>query len=261
MRIMQNNNKRKLIPIIIILAAAGVSWHFLTTTPTGCYAKTFSVGSSLCHQIPSHSFVVEGVQFPLCARCTGLYLGSLIGLVYALFSGRKAGIPGKPYLILLFAIFLIWGGDGVNSLLSDLLGQPFLYQTTNLTRTVTGFGMGLVMSTALSTLFNITIWRESENHAILHHPMQIGLYALLSAGIYLLIASNISFLFQLAAYLAIFTAIVIIILLYTVFWVILLKKENTFSSLNILWIYLVAGFITAMLQVTLLVTLRANVLG
>lgn len=258
---MQNSYKRKISIAFVVLAAVVVSWHFLSETPAGCYSKIFAVGSSICHQIPSHSFVVEGVQFPLCARCTGLYLGSLIGLVYALFAGKNAGIPKTPYIILLVTIFVVWGVDGVNSLLSDLLDRPFLYQTTNLTRTITGFGMGLVMATALSTLFNITIWEDSENQPILRHPVQIAAYILLCVVINLLITANNIFLFRLAGYLAIFTALTIITLLYTVFWVILLKKENSFSSIKTLWIYLVAGFATAMAQVVLLVTLRSNILG
>jgi len=142
---------RTVLSAIIILAASGITWHFLSHTPAGCYSKAFTVGSSLCHQIPSHSPILNGVQFPLCMRCTGLYLGSLIGLAYALFAGKKAGIPQKPYLMLMLGIFVIWGGDGINSLISDFLKRPFLYQTTNLTRSITGYGMGLVMATALAT--------------------------------------------------------------------------------------------------------------
>ncbi|MEP7146132.1 MAG: DUF2085 domain-containing protein [bacterium] len=28
-----------------------------------------------CHKIPSRSFFFRGKQFPVCARCTGMYLG------------------------------------------------------------------------------------------------------------------------------------------------------------------------------------------
>lgn len=249
-----------MLAALVLSAATVVSWHFLTHTPAGCYSKIFAVGSSLCHQIPSHSPVLNGVQFPLCARCTGLYLGSLIGLSYALFAGRKAGIPRKPYLILLFSIFVIWGADGVNSLISDFLNRPFLYETTNLTRSITGYAMGLVMSTALATLFNITVWEARENTPILRTPLQVGVYILLAGTVNLMILSNNDYLFRLAAYLAIFTAMTIISLLYSVFWVILFKKENTFKSTRDLLTYLVAGFATCMLQVSLMIALRNSVL-
>jgi uncharacterized membrane protein len=253
-------HRRPLFAGIVLAAAVGISWHFLASTPAGSFAKIFSIGSSLCHQIPSHSFVLDGIQFPLCARCTGLYLGSLIGLIYAAISGKKAGIPKTPYLILMVSIFIIWGADGVNSLISGFLARPFLYQTTNLTRLVTGYGMGLVMSTALSTLFNATMWEKNDGTPILRTPLQVGLYILSCATINLLIISNNPFLFMLAAYLATFTALAIITLLYAVFWVIILKKENTFNALRGLWIFLIAGLATALLQITLLITMRNSIL-
>jgi uncharacterized membrane protein len=43
-------------------------------------AFVYLLGSVVCHQIPERSFYASGVQFPVCARCTGLYLGGLIGL-------------------------------------------------------------------------------------------------------------------------------------------------------------------------------------
>lgn len=187
-------------------------------------------------------------------------MGSMVGLVYAYFSGRKAGIPKMPYLILLGIIFVIWGVDGLNSLISDFLERPFLYQTTNLTRLVTGYGMGLVMATALSTLFNATIWYKSEKTPILRSPIQIGMYIFICAALNLLITANHPFLFRFAAYLVIFTALAIITLLYAVFWVIFFKKENTFHALQELWFFLAAGFTTALLQIILLTTLRNSVL-
>jgi len=148
----------------------------------------------------------------------------------------------------------------VNSLVSDFLDRPFLYETTNLTRSITGYGMGLVMATALITLFNVTVWKECENIPILRSPIQLALYGVLAGAINLLILSNSEILFRLAAYLAIFTAMAIITLLYSVFWIILLKKENTITSIRGLWVFLAAGFATCMLQITLMITLRSSVL-
>ena len=90
--------------------------------------------------------------------------------------------------------------------------------------------------------------------------MQVGLYVLACATINLLIISNSPFLFMLAAYLATLTALAIITLLYAVFWVIISKKENTFDSPRGLWVFLIAGLATALLQITLLITLRNSIL-
>lgn len=41
----------------------------------------FSIGSLICHQKPERSFFWDGHQFPVCARCTGLYLSGAVGLI------------------------------------------------------------------------------------------------------------------------------------------------------------------------------------
>ena len=39
-------------------------------------AAIYEIGSLLCHQLPARSFHVWGAQLPVCARCTGLYIGA-----------------------------------------------------------------------------------------------------------------------------------------------------------------------------------------
>ena len=34
-----------------------------------------------CHQMPERSFFIRGYQFPLCARCTGIYLGHILAFL------------------------------------------------------------------------------------------------------------------------------------------------------------------------------------
>lgn len=52
-------------------------------------AVTYVVGSRICHQRPERSFRVGAVPMPVCARCTGLYLGVVIGLAVALRRSRR----------------------------------------------------------------------------------------------------------------------------------------------------------------------------
>jgi uncharacterized membrane protein len=44
-------------------------------------ALVYLLGSFVCHQIPERSFHVAGSQLPVCARCTGLYVGGAVGVV------------------------------------------------------------------------------------------------------------------------------------------------------------------------------------
>jgi uncharacterized membrane protein len=80
----------------------------LTMILAGILAFAYTVGSVVCHQIPERSFHLLGVQLPVCARCTGLYLGGLTGLVgwavWRRMSRRSAPIdPGRAVRALLVA--------------------------------------------------------------------------------------------------------------------------------------------------------------
>ena len=38
----------------------------------------YSIGSVICHQRPERSFHLFGAPFPVCARCTGIYVGAAL---------------------------------------------------------------------------------------------------------------------------------------------------------------------------------------
>lgn len=43
----------------------------------------YAVASRICHQLPGRSFHTNGVQWPVCARCAGLYLAAPAGALAA----------------------------------------------------------------------------------------------------------------------------------------------------------------------------------
>jgi len=253
-------NKRPGILVILLTTTIFLTWSFLSHSPPGIYGKILSIGSSVCHQIPSHSFSVGSVQFPVCARCTGLYMGSFIGIVYAFLSGKKTGVPKTKFIIFLAFLFLLWAGDGLNSLISDFLNKPFLYQTSNLSRLVTGYGMGLVMSTTLVTLFNLTVWKTGKKTPVLDNVFQIIGYGILCAMSSSLILFSGPVIFQLTAFITILTVLSIISLLYSIFWIIFLRKENQFANWKGIGIYIIAGYSTAIGQILLMIALRNGIL-
>ncbi len=253
--------KKIITAIAIILIAVIITMNWVIHSPHGFYEKTFAAGSSVCHQIPSHSYEASGIQFPLCARCSGLYLGSFIGLTYYFTQGRRKALPKKGFLLLLFFCFLLWAADGVNSFLTDFLNKTILYETTNTTRLITGFGMGMVMSTALMTLFNLTVWKEGKDQPLLRNIFQVAGYTVISVIFAWILLSSHATLFQVFAYISIVTVLVIITLLYTIFWIVVIRKENSFEKWNSLGLFLTAGFASAMLQITLLTMLRQWAVG
>jgi hypothetical protein len=50
----------------------------------------YAVGSAICHQLPERSMHLWRAQMPVCARCTGIYFGAVIGATAAALSRRAA---------------------------------------------------------------------------------------------------------------------------------------------------------------------------
>lgn len=104
-----------------------------------------------CHQLPERSFFINGCQFPVCARCTGAFIGYSVGAVLFLF--YRINI----FLCVVFCMimFVDW-----------FLQYKNILQSTNVRRLLTGFicGLGLIqiyfsilqfISEKLSDLFKL----------------------------------------------------------------------------------------------------------
>lgn len=85
-----------------------------------------------CHRLPERSFFWRGRQFPLCARCTGLYAGYLS---FPLFNFELVALNSLYALLMTLPLVI----DG---LLQAFLAIP----SNNLRRVVTGIlaGIGLM---------------------------------------------------------------------------------------------------------------------
>jgi uncharacterized membrane protein len=60
----------------------------------------YGLAATICHQRPERSFVVNGRQFPVCARCTGLYVSGAVAALAAGFGARRAPRSSRRLLIL-----------------------------------------------------------------------------------------------------------------------------------------------------------------
>ena len=108
----------KLSNWMVPLAALAILVAFLSIAPPGILAKVDAIGYAVCHQLDERSFHVDGHRLPLCARCSGMYLGAVLGVVYlTLTQPRSAGTPPKLVIALLALFGLLFAVDGGNSYL------------------------------------------------------------------------------------------------------------------------------------------------
>jgi hypothetical protein len=58
---------------------------------------TYAIGATVCHQRPDRSFATNGIAWPVCARCSGLYVSAAVAVVVCLirfprpFCARSSG--------------------------------------------------------------------------------------------------------------------------------------------------------------------------
>ncbi|MBM3130306.1 MAG: DUF2085 domain-containing protein [Chloroflexi bacterium] len=124
-------------------------------------------GSAVCHQFHDHSYQVAGVPLPLCARCTGMYLGALLTLLFhAWRHPRASGTPRPWILFALVLFFFAWAGDGVNSFAATFSLVPHLYPPQNILRLITGALMGITIGSLVFIVFNSLVWRAPSPDSI-----------------------------------------------------------------------------------------------
>ncbi|MBU0494561.1 MAG: DUF2085 domain-containing protein [Chloroflexi bacterium] len=95
-----------------------------------------------CHQIPERSFFFRGVQYPICARCTGVLLGQLVTGIVAI---GGFCMPFTIGILLMVPMGIDWG--------IQYLG---IQESTNVRRFVTGFlggcGYVFILAQAIRTI-------------------------------------------------------------------------------------------------------------
>jgi uncharacterized membrane protein len=163
------------------LVVIAVSW--LLNSPEGLLGKADAIGYAICHRIDGRSFHIGNIQMPLCARCTGIYLGVVLGVGLMMAAGRgRAGSSSPTPLIFTFVAFIaLMGMDGLNSYLTLLPGLPHLYEPQNWLRLITGMLNGLAVTGLVYPIFNQTLWRNWENKPALANFRELGGLLLVAA--------------------------------------------------------------------------------
>ena len=110
-------------------------------------------GDFICHQKEDRSFELNGNQMPLCSRCVAIAVGLVIGMVIVLF---VRVVPDLGFLML-FGISLV-------PIALDGLGQLFsLWNSTNLTRVMTGLPPGIMSGIAIGIVYDeYILWRDKN---------------------------------------------------------------------------------------------------
>jgi uncharacterized membrane protein len=252
---LNTNSRLAVILTSILVGALLVGWMW--AVPAGLLGKADAIGYAVCHRIDARSFHLGERALPLCARCSGMYLGALVGLLYqSVFFPRRGGFPPRRVLAV-FGLFLAaFGIDGVNSYVQLLPFGLGVYQPQNWLRLLTGTGMGLGLAGVLYPAFHQTAWRnwvpQPSIPGLKHLAAMIGLALVVDV---LVLSENPLLLFPLGL-LSAFTVLALLTMVYCLIWLMLLRKENRSLKVTQLLLPLVLGFGTGLLQIAVLDAIR-----
>jgi len=239
------------LPGLVILTAVGVTATFLLATPGGLLSKADLVGYAVCHRIAERSFVIAGRPLPLCARCSGTFIGALVGLlgqILVLRRHRSADFPPIPIILILVGFMLAWAADGLNSYMT-LVGGPHVYEPQNWLRLVTGALQGTTLSILVYPVLNFTLWRRPSPEPAVRNLRDLGLLLLLQAGMVGLVLTQWDILLYPLALLGALGVLTLLTSVNGMLVLIVIRRENVANTWRDSLIPLLAGFTLSLIQI------------
>jgi len=237
------------LSVLVLLLIIG----FVVFTPEGLLGKADAIGYAVCHRIDLRSYHIGERPLPLCTRCTGMYLGAIVGLVFQhRFGNRCSATPPRSILAIFVFLALAFAVDGLNSYLTLFPGLPHLYTPTNSLRLITGSGMGLVIAAMLYPAFQQSVYRQVRDEPALKTLPQALWLLLITAFLDLLVISQNPLLLYPFALLSAAGVLVLLTMIYALLWIIVLRRENQYNHWREYATFIIAGFGFALLQIALI---------
>jgi uncharacterized membrane protein len=125
-----------------VLLAASLWERVSHPSATWPIAVTFAA-SRICHQLPDRSFHTAGVQWPVCARCTGLYLSAPFGAVAAAVAVRRRRLMPRARMLRWLALL------AVPTALTIAFEWPRLLPVSNTARFLAALPLGAALAWVL----------------------------------------------------------------------------------------------------------------
>ena len=221
------------------------------------------VSAAICHRLSSRSFAINGRPFPLCARCSGMYLGILLSFLLLAASGRHrwGDFPPTPILLILLGFVAIMGVDGVNSYSHFFEDIPHLYTPRNWLRLLTGMGTGLAMGVVMFSALAQTLWQNVIWQPVIGSWRELGTLILLGLTTVVLILSNQPTILYVLALLSVAGILMIFASINSMLLLILTKREGRLISWRQAIFPLSIGLMLALIELGTITTLRLTAFG
>ena len=247
------------LTFVLVTLSAFVILFFALIPPSTLLGKADVVGYAICHRIPERSFFLNGRQLPLCARCTGTFLGAIAGLTAMLILRRQRASRLPPVSVLgLLVLFIgLWAFDGLNSYLTFFPGAPNLYEPRNWLRLTTGMLNGLALIAFVFPILNFTMWKDATRERVFKNIWEVIAILPVIALLVWIIQAEVSFLLYPLAILSSLGVVMMLTLINSMIAAVVLGREGYASTWRQALIPLTVGAALAILQMTAMVLFRA----
>jgi len=256
------------LPILVVAGVLLVLGFYTATDPARLDSSQILSGSdyvgyAVCHRITDRSFTIAGRQLPLCARCTGMYLGIVLAFVVLLFAGRQrwSNLPPLSVLIALGFFMLIMAFDGLNSYSHFFPEIPHLYEPRNWLRLTTGMGTGLAMGIIVFPALAQTLWKQQIIRPSVADLKELLGFVILALILIALVLSNQPVILYVLGLASAAGVLLILTTVNTIAALIILKKDARAEKLQQIIVPLLIGLTIAIVQVALISFLRFTITG
>jgi uncharacterized membrane protein len=259
--------RRAMLLLIALLALAILG--FYTVTDSSRVADNHLLGASdyvgyaVCHRITERSFTVAGRQLPLCARCTGMYLGVTLTFIVLTLAGRRrwSKLPPPKVLAVLIGFIVLFAIDGINSYSHFFTNAPHVYEPQNWLRLLTGMGAGLTMGIIIYPALAQTLWREQIFRPSIGSLRELAALVLVALLVFALVLSEQPVLLYILGLASAAGVLLILAAIGTMLILIIAKRDARAQQWRQVALPLFGGLIFAVLQIAIVSFARFSVTG
>jgi uncharacterized membrane protein len=221
------------------------------------------VGYSVCHRITERSFSIDGRQLPLCARCTGMFLGVSVAFMVLALAGRRrwSYLPPLPIVLVLLGYIGLWAIDGINSYSHFFPNLPHAYEPVNWLRLLTGLGAGLAMGVILFPALAQTLWRDQQLRPAIGNMRELLGLTLLALLVGALVLTEQPAILYVLGLVSAAGVLLVLTAINTTALLILIRKDARATRLREAALPLVIGLLLATLQIALISVIRFSATG
>lgn len=249
---------RKLVKTLALLIPVAIVILGIIAPPAAVLDKAHLIGYGICHQIPERTFFFNDRPLPLCARCSGTYLGTVLGFAGLVVMGRRrvGELPPKHVILVLFGFIVLMGLDGLNSYMTFFPNTPHLYEPHNLLRLTTGLLNGLALILIVYPVFNYTLWQNVDNRRSITALWEL-LFFLPGIGLIAwIMESGSGFWLYPLSIISTFGVLLMLTMVNTMIVLILIRRESAASTWREAVVPLLWGLVFGMAELGVMVAVR-----